>query len=149
MLVAVVIGEESNLINGFYDLIITLLQLFLDEVYMLEEQLKKYRGNYSITNQTFVFQNFPLLNRSKFDGVYEPILKVIKNILLRGNTVRMSTFLKNELGDIYANPDYKNYIGLISKEVPEWRNTIKGDDVNGNYPAQVFFYDCISSFIVF
>ena len=145
MLVAVVIGEESNLINGFYDLIITLLQLFLDEVYMLEEQLKKYRGNYSITNQTFVFQNFPLLNRSKFDGVYEPILKVIKNILLRGNTVRMSTFLKNELGDIYANPDYKNYIGLISKEVPEWRNTIKGDDVNGNYPAQVFFYDCISS----
>lgn len=109
---------------------------------MLEDKLIKYRGNYSNTNKAFVFQNFPDYANSNL-GVYESVFKVVKNILLRGGITLMSEYLQNNIGLIHKDPDFKRQIALISNELPQWRNTIKGDAENNFNPALDFFYKCI------
>ena len=105
--------------------------------------MERYTAGYSYTNFNFVIQN--LKRKKDIKNKYYPFICILKNILQRGVPTIMSTYLTYKIGKI--NLDNKQIIGLIDYEVPNWINTIKGDNVNNYYPAKQFFYEIIPQYL--
>ncbi|MDY5212720.1 endonuclease domain-containing protein, partial [Intestinibacter sp.] len=105
--------------------------------------MERYTAGYSYTNFNFVIQNLKM--KKDIKNKYYPFICILKNILQRGVPTIMSTYLTYKIGKI--NLDNKQIIGLIDYEVPNWINTIKGDNVNNYYPAKQFFYEIIPQYL--
>lgn len=109
------------------------------------ENVEKYSANYSRTNDNFVIQNNAgdkLINSSYF-----PVICILKNILMRGCPTIMSTYLQDKLGAIHMTPGFNEVHPLISREMPKWHNTIKGDKINNYYPAITFIENIIPKYL--
>jgi ATP-dependent DNA helicase RecQ len=109
------------------------------------KNMDKFSANYAYTNHNFVIQN----NRGEqcTDNPYFPIICILKNILMRGCPTLMSTYLQEKLGAIHNTSDFQVPYTLISKEIPIWLNTIKGDAENNYYPAIIFFEEIIPKYL--
>lgn len=51
--------------------------------------------------------------------------------------------MQNELGKIHEREDFHQPYPLITKELPVWNWTIKGNENSDLFPAKKFFYDNI------
>ncbi len=68
---------------------------------------------------------------------------VVQNIIQRGNPTKISNYLKVELGDELKNIKTNDNIKYLAKEIPHWKNLIKGSDELNYYPAREFLYKVI------
>lgn len=107
-----------------------------------EIENRKYTANYSYTNSNFVIQN---LFGYREKNQYTSTICVLKNIIQRGNPTLTSSFLQNELGKIHEREDFHQPYPLITKELPVWNWTIKGNENSDLFPAKKFFYDNIAN----
>lgn len=105
--------------------------------------MERYTAGYSYTDFNFVIQNVKGKKNKK--NKYYPFICILKNILQRGAPTVMSTYLCKQIGKIDLTK--QNFVGLIDDEVPNWINTIKGDNVNNYYPAKQFFYEIIPQYL--
>lgn len=101
--------------------------------------MRKYTAGYSYTNSNFVIQN---LKDGKVENEMFPLLYVLKNILQRGCPTVMSKFLQEKLGETSSMFPHKKYV-FPSIKNNHWVGTIKGDDINGYYPAREFLESII------
>ena len=107
--------------------------------------MEKYSANYAYTNHNFVIQN----NKGErcTSSIYFPIICIMKNILMRGCPTTMSIYLQEKLGAIHKTSEFQTSVTLISKEIPIWLNTIKGDVEKNYYPAITFFEQIIPKYL--
>src|SRR5438046_5764266 len=96
----------------------------------------KYTANYSYTNHNFVIQN---IEGSRVHSEYLSAICILKNILHRGKPTLMSKYLQEVIGDIQNDENFNVPFTLIDSEIPNWSNTIKGDQLSNNFPAKEFF----------
>lgn len=101
------------------------------------DNMKKYTANYSYSNSNFVIQNLP---HNKIKNKYYQAICILKNILQRGNPTLTSTFLQEHLGKLHERKDFEQAYPLITKDIPNWKWTIKGNEENNLYPAKDFYY---------
>ncbi|AYL94253.1 DEAD/DEAH box helicase [Mucilaginibacter celer] len=98
--------------------------------------MKKYTANYTYTNPNFVIQN---LVEMPVRSELLPLLYVLKNILQRGFPTTLSQYLQGKLGAIHDLPNFADRFLFASCELPEWKETIKGDKESNYFPAKDFF----------
>lgn len=116
------------------------------EMYLYaSNNMERYSANYAYTNHNFVIQNNKGVKCT--NDKYYPIICIMKNILMRGCPTLMSQYLQKEIGKIQDSSDFKVPYTLISKEIPLWLNTIKGDAKNNDYPAITFFEKTIPKYL--
>lgn len=98
--------------------------------------IQKYSCSYGGTKENFVILNVHSKVQTEIPREVKGILCVVRNILQRGgmNTIP-SVFLEQKIGRI----DGKVPFHLMENEIPDWTNTIKGDETSGDYPALEFF----------
>ncbi|MDD3322183.1 MAG: RecQ family ATP-dependent DNA helicase [Paludibacter sp.] len=109
------------------------------------KNVEKYSANYAYTNHNFVIQNNK--GDKNISNPYFPIICIMKNILMRGCPTLLSAYLQEKLGAIHKTPEFEEAYTLISRDTPIWLNTIKGDDLNNDYPAITFFEDIIPKYL--
>ncbi|MFA9399311.1 MAG: DEAD/DEAH box helicase, partial [Clostridiaceae bacterium] len=105
--------------------------------------MEKYSCSYGNTMSNFVFQNIEKLKDVKYDPEYDSffgVYCVIQNIIQRGTPSQPSQILIKKLGNLII--DKNSIIPLIKNNNPEWINTIKGDGISLDNPAEIF-YDTI------
>jgi len=87
-----------------------------------------------------VIQNLPDSGFSEqMEFKQRAAIVVMQNILQRGNPfTRPSEFLDLHLGRVNNPDDFLPLITPITKYFPVWLETIKGDDLNGYFPAKEF-----------
>jgi ATP-dependent DNA helicase RecQ len=98
--------------------------------------MKKYTANYAHTNSNFVIQNLPEGDSSP---AALPLFCVAQNLLQRGQPAIMSKFLQSRLGEIHKGGGYTERLLFAASQRPIWRNTIRGDEERGYFPAKDFF----------
>ncbi|MEH7613588.1 RecQ family ATP-dependent DNA helicase, partial [Gottfriedia acidiceleris] len=99
-----------------------------------------YSANYVKGSSNFVIQNTDCNNSS---SEYLPYLKILKNLLQRGNPTNFSTFLAS----YFPNVGISNELVFIDRSTPKWSTTIKGDNENNYFPAKEFFYEVIPKYL--
>ncbi|WP_446787393.1 DEAD/DEAH box helicase [Macellibacteroides fermentans] len=104
----------------------------------------RFTANYAYTNHNFVIQN---LHGQRINNHFLAPICILKNILQRGTPTQMSEYLQSSFGKIDDHHAFKVPLPLISKELPYWIHTIKGDEKKTYYPAKTFFYDVIPHYL--
>jgi ATP-dependent DNA helicase RecQ len=99
----------------------------------------RHTANYSNTNHNFVIQN---VKETRVDSDIVPAVCIIKNILQRGKPTKMSSYLKQELGEIHLRENFNTFLPLISVVKPAWERIIRGD-IKGNYNPAKYFFDVL------
>ena len=100
--------------------------------------MKKFTANYCHSNSNFIITNLP---NNQIISPYTNIIRIIQNIIMRGNPTIASKFLRNELSLERNYLDQMDEVKFISKENLNWTKTIKGDISNNDYPADQFYND--------
>lgn len=104
--------------------------------------MKKYTANYCNSDSNFV-----ILGIKDIDKVvkYIKTIKIVKNIITRGNPTIMSDYLKK-----YYKYDLKidnEFLKLISNENSNWKNTIKGVEGSFDNPALDFYENILEEYL--
>lgn len=99
----------------------------------------RHTANYSYTNHNFVVQN---LKEKRTDSPLIPAVCVLKNLLSRGKPTKMSSFLRDQLGEIHESPSFDEFIPLVSEQPSRWERIIRGD-TKGNYNPAKHFYEVL------
>lgn len=100
--------------------------------------MKKFTANYSRSNSNFIITNLP---NNKIISTYTNIIRIVQNMIMRGNPTIASKFLRDELNLERDYLDNMKEIKFLSKENLSWTKTIKGDVSNDDYPAEQFYDD--------
>ena len=95
----------------------------------------KYSGSYANTEKNFVFLNCNTEKSIKDHKLYG-LFCVVQNIIQRGVVSKPSEYLQNNLGKLN---DVKEPLFLLSENVVDNWNLIKGNKEDIDYPAEVFF----------
>lgn len=80
------------------------------------------------------------------DTPYTSIVRIVQNIIMRGNPTFASVYLQRELGLERDYIDNLDEVKFISNENLDWDQTIKGDESNDYYPA-IQFYDDLNEIL--
>ena len=102
-------------------------------------------ANYCKSNNNFVILG--IKNNNKNDDIkYIQTIKIVKNILNRGQRVLMSDNLKEYFN--YSLDNDNENLKLISKENINWDSVIKGSETNlEDNPAKTFFNTILPQFL--
>lgn len=104
----------------------------------------RFSANYANTDHNFVIQN--VQDRPSARHKYLSVICVLKNILQRGCPTLPSKYLCEHM-DLDNSGQTGEKIHLIDNTIPDWRNLIKGDEVQNYFPAREFFYEIIPSYL--
>ncbi len=102
-----------------------------------------FTAGYIHGDNNFVIQN---VHNTKRKNKYYTAICILKNLLQRGNPTLMSQYLLQELKEFSMNKP-EEYCHLIDNTIPLWSKVIKGDDVNGYYPAKEFLYEVLPKYL--
>lgn len=105
--------------------------------------MKKFTANYCKSNSNFIITNLP---DKQVDTPYSSIVRIVQNIIMRGNPTFASVYLQRELGLERDYIDNLDEVKFISNENLDWSQTIKGDESNDDYPA-IQFYDDLNEIL--
>lgn len=108
------------------------------------EKYEKHTANYTYSSPNFVVQN---MREANCDKEYYPMYCVLQNIIQRGCPTTMSQYLQNQIGKIHLDKKFSDRVILIDKDMPIWRDTIKGDKEHNYYPARDFFEEYIVEYL--
>ncbi|MFP7299031.1 RecQ family ATP-dependent DNA helicase [Neobacillus niacini] len=100
--------------------------------------MKKFTANYCHSNSNFIITNLPNI---QIISPYTNIIRIVQNMIMRGNPTIASVFLRKKLN---LDRDYLKFmkpVKFLSKENLNWAQTIKGDVQNDDYPAEQFYND--------
>ncbi|WP_137792214.1 RecQ family ATP-dependent DNA helicase [Bacillus sp. E(2018)] len=100
--------------------------------------MDKFTANYCYSNSNFIISNLPNIQKVT---PYTNIIRIVQNLVTRGNPTIASQFLRDELG---LERNYLNSIKqvkFLSQDKLNWTQTIKGDVSNDDYPADQFYDD--------
>ena len=100
--------------------------------------MNRFSANYCNSNSNFIITNLP---DKQILTPYSNIVRIIQNIIMRGNPTIASVYLRQELGLARDYIDHLDEVKFISNENLEWTQTIKGDESNDDYPAAQFYDD--------
>src|SRR4051794_6418889 len=98
--------------------------------------VKRYTSGYLETNRHFVLQNLPARPEH---SAWTPLLKVLLNLLQRGDPTPIPAGLAQALGiSLDGLQALEGNLPLLD-DAPDWKQTIRGDASGSHFPAQVFF----------
>lgn len=100
--------------------------------------MDKFTANYCYSNSNFIISNLP--NNQKVTP-YTNIIHIVQNLVTRGNPTIASKFLRDALGLERDYLDSIKQVKFISQDKLNWKQTIKGDVTNDDYPAEQFYND--------
>lgn len=98
--------------------------------------VRRYTSGYLRTNRHFVLQNLPPRTEH---SAWTPLLKVLLNLVQRGNPTPVPAGIAKALG--IGSDDLEGLENPLPlpDEPPDWHQTIRGDELGAHYPAQEFF----------
>lgn len=105
--------------------------------------MHKFTANYCYSNSNFVITNLP---NNSVNTPYTNIIRIVQNIIMRGVPTIASEFLRSNFGLKRNYLDEIKKVKFISKENLIWKDTIKGDVSNNDYPAAQFYDDLEQQF---
>ncbi|WP_342504757.1 RecQ family ATP-dependent DNA helicase [Sporosarcina sp. FSL K6-2383] len=100
--------------------------------------MKKFTANYCKSNSNFIITNLPEYPNS---GAYTNLIRIVQNLLTRGNPTIASSYIRKEL---LLNRNYLDTLAeviFLSNEDLNWSQTIKGDISRADYPADELYSD--------
>lgn len=100
--------------------------------------LKKFTANYCYSNPNFIITNLP---EHPKEGVYTNIIRIVQNLLTRGNPTIASSYIRKKLLLDRNYLDTLDRVIFLSNENLSWSQTIKGDVSRADYPADDFYND--------
>ena len=98
--------------------------------------MRRYTSGYLRTHRWFTLQNLP--PRQARPG-WTQLLKVVLNLIQRGQPTPVPTAIATALGIDPSKIDEYEGCDFLPSEPPVWRHTIRGDEDHAQYPAQQFF----------
>lgn len=109
------------------------------------EMINYYSGSYTNIADNYVIiceEEIPVSNQFKESPLYG-LFCVVKNIIQRGEPSEASVFLKKKFDISHVTGKYH----LISDVPSFWDETIKGDSIHSDYPAETFFNKILPEYL--
>ncbi|MEK4715753.1 RecQ family ATP-dependent DNA helicase [Sporosarcina sp. FSL K6-5500] len=103
--------------------------------------MKRFTANYCRSNSNFIITNLPDYLKM---NPYTNLIRIVQNLLTRGNPTIASAFIRKEL---QLNRNYLDKLEetvFLSNDDLNWTKTIKGDISRADYPAYEFYNDLSS-----
>ena len=104
--------------------------------------VKKFSANYCNANTNFEIRNIKEYVRR--DDLSYAVLCVVQNIIQRGVPTGLSRLLKETYGENTEDVSFN----FFSDSPINWGNLIKGDDITGYNPANIFYYDILPDMFI-
>jgi len=104
--------------------------------------MKKFSANYCKCNGNFIIKGIKKVSK---EIPYISTIKIVKNIINRGNPTIMSKYLKEQYDYNIKGDD--GYYRLLSNSKINWSESIKGSNVNLDNPALDFFENVIDEYL--
>ena len=103
--------------------------------------MKKFTANYCKSNSNFIITNLP---DKQVDTPYTSIVRIVQNIIMRGNPTFASVYLQRALGLERDYIDNLDEVKFISNENLDWGQTIVERQITIGSNDKLIFYDLSS-----
>lgn len=100
--------------------------------------MEKFTANYCYSNSNFVITGLPT---RKVLNQHTNLLNIVQNLICRGTPTIASEFLRKEFRLQRNYIEHLEEVKFFSRENLDWEKSIKGDDINADYPASQFYDD--------
>lgn len=100
--------------------------------------MEKFTANYCYSNSNFVITGLPT---RKVLNQHTNLLNIVQNLICRGTPTIASEFLRKEFRLERNYIEHLEEVKFFSRENLDWEKSIKGDDINADYPASQFYDD--------